>query len=121
MILEGGEPGDGLAAYAEGRNPVGDHLLRFRDDLENGGTQRLKRAALRLLDAAQVLINLRGGHHSQSRPASKAARLGAVCLVHGRVRQFCPEACKDPVRPATERRLRWGTQSFKRRRLRSKE
>jgi hypothetical protein len=61
VILERGKPGDRLTRHTEGGNPVGDHLFGVRNDLENGAAQRLKRAALRLLDPTQVLVNLLGG------------------------------------------------------------
>jgi len=64
MILERGEARDCLASYAEGGNPVRDHLLGVRDDLKNGAAQCLKRAALRLIDSPQILVNLLGGHCS---------------------------------------------------------
>jgi hypothetical protein len=61
VIFERGKAGDGLTTCPEGRNAVGDHLFRVRDDLEDRAPQRLKRAAARLLDAAQILIDLVGG------------------------------------------------------------
>src|SRR6266571_2183712 len=57
-----------LTAHAEGRNAVRDRLLGVGDYLENRAAQRLKRVALRLLDAPQVLINLLDGHTRESRP-----------------------------------------------------
>jgi len=62
VALECGEAGDRLTPYAEGGNAVRDHLLRIGDDLENRLAQRLERAAFRLLDTAQVLVDLLGGH-----------------------------------------------------------
>ena len=38
------------------------HLFGVWNDLKNGAAQCLKRGALRLLDATQVLVNRRGGH-----------------------------------------------------------
>ena len=62
VILERGKAGDGLAAGAEGGNPVRDDLLSVRDDLEDRAAKCLRRAPLRLIDTPQVLVNLRGGH-----------------------------------------------------------
>ena len=65
MVLERGKAGDGPTVYAKRRNSVGDHLFRFRDGLKDCATQRLKRAALRLLDSTQVLVNVPGGHRPE--------------------------------------------------------
>src|SRR3954451_2105144 len=62
VILEGGEARDDLAPDAKGGNAVGDTLLSFRDDLENRVAQRLEGSALRFLDGAQVVVDLRSGH-----------------------------------------------------------
>jgi len=53
VILKGRETRDDLPAHTEGRNPVRDHLIGVRNDLENRPAQRLKRAALRLVDTPQ--------------------------------------------------------------------
>jgi hypothetical protein len=60
VILERGKASDRLTAYPESRNAVGDHLFRVRDDLEDRAPQRLKRAAARLLDTTQILVDLAG-------------------------------------------------------------
>ena len=44
--------GEDLALHAEGGDAVGNHLLGVGGDLEDRAAQRLKRAALRLLDTA---------------------------------------------------------------------
>lgn len=62
VILERSEARDDLALYTEGGNAVRDHLLSLRGDLEDCPAQRLKGAALGLVDSAQVLINLFCGH-----------------------------------------------------------
>src|SRR5437763_16983229 len=62
VILERGEARDGLAVQAEGRDAIGDQLFRLRDDLEDRPTQRLKRAALGLLESPQLLVYGRGRH-----------------------------------------------------------
>lgn len=62
VILERREPGDGRTAYAKGENAVGDHLFGVWHHLENAAAQCLERAALRLLNTTQVLVNLLGGH-----------------------------------------------------------
>jgi hypothetical protein len=62
VIPKRGKASDRLTAHAEGGNTVRDHLFGVWDDLKNGAAQRLKRAALRLLDTPQVLVNLLGGH-----------------------------------------------------------
>src|SRR5205823_6491813 len=48
--------------HAEGGNTVRDHLLSVRNDLKDGAAQCLKRAALRLIETPQVLVNVLGGH-----------------------------------------------------------
>ena len=63
MIPERGKAGDRLTAYPERRDAVRDHLIGVWDDLKNGAAQCLKRAALRLVDTPQVLVNFFGGHH----------------------------------------------------------
>ena len=62
VISERDKAGDRLTSYAEGGNAVGDHLFGVWDDLENGPSQCLKRAALRLIDSLQVLVALLGRH-----------------------------------------------------------
>ena len=61
MILERGKAGDRLTAYPESGNAVPDKLFRVRDELKNRAAQRLKRAAARLLDTTQVLVDNVGG------------------------------------------------------------
>ena len=61
MILEGRLAGNDPALDPEGGNLVRDHLLGVRDDLEDRAPQRLERAALRLLDPSEVLVNVCGG------------------------------------------------------------
>src|SRR5205085_10961345 len=67
MVLERRDAGDGRAAYAERRNAVRDHLFRFGNDLKDRAAHRFERAALGLLEIAQVSINLLGGHGRESR------------------------------------------------------
>src|SRR3954451_20398055 len=62
VILESRKAGDGAAADAKCRHTVGNHLFGVWDDVEDGAPQHLKRAALRLLDAAQILVDFLGGH-----------------------------------------------------------
>ena len=61
MIVEGREAGNDSALDAEGGNLVRDELLGVGDDLEDRAPQRLERAALGLLDTAEVLVNVFGG------------------------------------------------------------
>src|SRR5213082_2763060 len=62
VIFERGKASDDLAAHAEGGNTVRDHLLSVRNDLKDGAAQCLKRAAPRLIETPQVLVNVLGGH-----------------------------------------------------------
>jgi hypothetical protein len=66
------------ALDAEGGHTVGDHLFSVGNDLENRETQRLERAALRLVQAQQVLVYLLDGDATEFRPP--AARLLDVKL-----------------------------------------
>ena len=58
MIPEGGEAGDDLAPDAERRNAVEEPLLSLWNDFQDRAAQRLKGAALGLIDTPQVLVNL---------------------------------------------------------------
>src|ERR1035441_2720055 len=60
VILERGKAGDRLTAYPESRHAVGDHFFRIPDDLEDPAPQGLKRAAARLLNTTQILVDLAG-------------------------------------------------------------
>src|SRR5205807_6149697 len=62
VVLERRESRDNLAVHAEGGNAVRDPLLSLWDDLENQAAQRLKGYALRLVDTAQVVVDLRRRH-----------------------------------------------------------
>ena len=74
MILERGEARDDLAVYTEGGNTVRDHLLSPRDDLKDRPAQRVKDAALGLIDSAQVLVNFLRGHDCAVYAATSAHR-----------------------------------------------
>ena len=63
MIPEGGEAGNDLAPDAERRNTVGDPLVSLWNDFQDRAAQRLKGAALGLIDAPQVLVNLVPRHN----------------------------------------------------------
>jgi hypothetical protein len=60
-MLERREAGDDPAVDAKRRDLVRDDLFGVRDDLEDRAPQRLERAALGLLDALEVLVNIFGG------------------------------------------------------------
>ena len=62
MVRERGKAGNCLTFYTERWDAVRDHLFGVWDDLENSSAQCLKRAALRLIDCPQVLVNLLGVH-----------------------------------------------------------
>ena len=62
MAPKSGKAGNGLTAHPKCGNAIRDHLLCFGNDLEDRAAKRLKRAAFRLLDAAQIFINVPGGH-----------------------------------------------------------
>ena len=62
MVLEGGEAGDNLAVQAECRRPVGEALLGVGDNLQDCLSQRLERAALRLVQSCQVSVYLLSCH-----------------------------------------------------------
>src|SRR5262249_42919116 len=63
-------------AFAEGGDAIGDHLLRFREDLQDRPAQRLHHAALRLLDTAQILIDLVRWHRRGQSRRRERARTG---------------------------------------------
>lgn len=49
MVFESRKPSDDLALDPERRHPIGNALLGFGKDVEDGPAQRLQGAALRLL------------------------------------------------------------------------
>src|SRR5581483_12228924 len=57
VILEGGEAGNGLPAHPKSGYAIGDHLFGFWDHLEDGAAERLERAALWLVEAAQIVVD----------------------------------------------------------------
>src|SRR5580692_1417060 len=64
MILERGEPGDGLSPDLEGGEAVGHALLGVGEDVEDPLPQQGQRAALRLLQGFQVSVDLLCRHGS---------------------------------------------------------
>jgi hypothetical protein len=80
VVLERGEASDDLALHTESRNAVGEHLLSLRKDLKDRPAQRLKRAALGLIESAQVLVNLRRRHEHTVYAARSAHRGGSTDL-----------------------------------------
>jgi hypothetical protein len=59
---ERGETGDHHAVDPERRDPVGDALLSLGEDLEDRPAHLLERGALRLVNGAQVRVDLLSGH-----------------------------------------------------------
>ncbi len=64
VSLERREARHRAATKSERWNAIRDHLFGLREDLENRPAQRLKRAALGLLDGPQILVDLRSGHRN---------------------------------------------------------
>src|ERR1700757_620375 len=80
---------------------VGDDLLGLGNDLEDRRAQLEKRRPFRLLDAAQVLVDLLGGHAAQSM-IRDLRQLGGVL---GGDKKFVKSLAPD-VLPAGRRRPR---------------
>ena len=68
VVPKCGKACNGPTSHPEGRYTVGDDLFGLGHDLEDRAAKRLKRSALRLLEPAQVRIDVRGGHRVDSRP-----------------------------------------------------
>src|SRR2546425_7363762 len=81
---------------------VRDHLLRVRNEFKNGAPQRLKRAALRLLEPPQILVDLLSGHRFSDRARIRLCQdseePGAYCLI--------------PIDPSLQRRARHSTRRW---------
>ena len=63
VVLEGREPRDGLASQLERGHPVGDALLRLRDDGHDGVPQGCQRGPLRFVEGGEVLVDRVGRRH----------------------------------------------------------
>jgi hypothetical protein len=64
VVLERGEPRDGLAPDFEGRDTVGDPLVGLGQDLEDRLPQPGQGGALGLLQGIEVLVDLLSRHGS---------------------------------------------------------
>ena len=62
MVLERGEPGEHFAVNPKRRHAIRNALLRFGYYREDAAPQRLKRRALRLWYAREIVVDLFGGH-----------------------------------------------------------
>ena len=92
VVIERGKPGDGVTVNAESGDPVGYHLLCVGDDLEDGASQRLKRAALWLLVAPRYSSTSWADSGAESRrlsPISVSAGASSCWLGDGYTRRIC--------------------------------
>src|SRR4029078_12899068 len=82
VTLERCEACDVPTVDAERRHVVRDDLFSIGGELENRATQLFERAALGLLEHAQVCVDVFGGHGSSS--LSRQPKLVRVLLYPGR-------------------------------------